>query len=94
MNNSSKPTPGAKPERLKREDRNALPLMRNNFIMMTLCGVLIIAGFALMVGGGTADGTYDPAIFSTRRIVVGPTMAFLGFVGMGIAIAIKPRGKK
>ena len=29
-------------------------------------------------------------IFSTRRIVVGPTIAFLGFLLMAFAIIVKP----
>ena len=42
---------------------------------------------------GANDGeTFNNDIFSTRRIVAGPTMAFIGFVAMAISIIFK--GKK
>lgn len=79
---------------LKTEERSTLPLLSNNFVLMAVCGVLIVLGFVLMVGSAsTADG-YNPDIFSTRRIVVGPAITFSGFLGMVIAIIIKPREKK
>lgn len=82
-----------KKTKIEHEDYSALPLVRRNFIAMAVCGVLIVVGFILMVGGGSADGSFNPEIFSTRRIVVGPTLAFLGFLGMAIAIIIKPKQK-
>lgn len=59
---------------------------------MTIAGVMIVVGFLLMLGGGSTPEQFNPDIFSTRRIVIGPTIAFLGFVFMGIAIIIKPKG--
>ena len=35
---------------------------------------------------------FNPDVFSTRRIVVGPTLAFLGFLSMAFAIIWTPRG--
>lgn len=72
------------------------PFGKKNFIMMGSCLVLIILGFLLMSGGGNADTTaFDPEIFSTRRIVVGPLLAFLGFLLMAFAIIYSPaRDKK
>lgn len=72
-----------------------MPFTRTNFILMGVCALLIIVGFLLMSGGGSADETaFNPEIFSTRRIVVGPAMAFLGFLFMAFAIIWKPRNKK
>lgn len=68
-----------------------LPLARKNFIYMAIAGLMIVVGFLLMLGGGSTPEQFNPDIFSTRRIVVGPTIAFLGFVFMGIAIIIKPK---
>lgn len=76
---------------LKLEDRKSLPLMRSNFIAMAICGFLIILGFVLMTGSSSTDGVYNPDIFSTRRIVIGPAITFLGFLGMAIAIIVKPK---
>lgn len=70
-----------------------LPLARKNFIYMAIAGLMIVVGFLLMLGGGSTPEQFNPDIFSTRRIVIGPTIAFLGFVFMGIAIIIKPKGK-
>lgn len=69
-----------------------LPLARKNFIYMAIAGLMIVVGFLLMLGGGSTPEQFNPDIFSTRRIVIGPTIAFLGFVFMGIAIIIKPKG--
>lgn len=56
-----------------------------------MAALLIIAGFALMLGGATTETEFNPDIFSTRRIVVGPALAFIGFVAMAVAIIVKPR---
>ena len=45
---------------------------KENFILIAGAVVLIIIGFILMSGGGSDDATFNPEIFSTRRIVVAP----------------------
>lgn len=65
---------------------SSLPLKKINFIIMAVAIVMIVIGFALIAGGATDDGSFNPEIFSPRRIVVGPTIAFLGFVVMGAGI--------
>ncbi len=68
-----------------------MPLEKSNFIAMAIAGVLIVAGFVLMLGGSSTPEELNPDIFSTRRIVVGPLIAFIGFVAMGAAIIIDPK---
>ena len=80
--------------RLQLESESRLPLLKTNFILMAIAGVLIVLGFCLMAGGATEWDAFNPDIFSTRRIVVGPTIAFLGFVFMGFAIMYIPKNKK
>ena len=80
--------------RLQLESESRLPLLKTNFILMAIAGVLIVLGFCLMAGGATEWDAFNPDIFSTRRIVVGPTIAFLGFVFMGFAIMYSPKNKK
>lgn len=71
------------------------PFTKMNFIMMGTCVALIIAGFILMAGGGSSiEGGFNPDIFSTRRIVVGPTVSFLGFLLMAFAIIYRPKKEK
>ncbi|MCH5236932.1 MAG: DUF3098 domain-containing protein [Muribaculaceae bacterium] len=66
-----------------------------NFWLMGGCLILIVLGFLLMSGGGsTVEGGFNPEIFSTRRIVVGPLLAFLGFLLMAFAIIISPEKLK
>lgn len=68
------------------------PFEKTNYMMMGVCLVLIVVGFALMAGPGSSEATgFNPDIFSTRRIVVGPTIAFLGFLLMAFAIIWKPK---
>lgn len=67
------------------------PLMRRNFIFMAVAGLMIVVGFLLMAGGASDWGSFNPDIFSARRIVVGPSVAFLGFIAMGVAIMLPSR---
>ncbi len=66
-------------------------LGKQNYLFIAISFILIVAGFALMMGGGTTDSTYNPDIFSTRRIVIAPAIAFIGFVCMIFAILKKPK---
>lgn len=69
------------------------PLNKCNFGLMAIAGALIVLGFVLMLGEPSSD-TFNPDIFSTRRIVIGPTISFLGYIFMGFAIMWRPRCKK
>lgn len=70
-----------------------MALGRKNFLFMAIAGVMIVVGFLLMLGPSSTPGNFEPDIFSTRRIVVGPLIAFLGFVAMAVAIIVSP-GRK
>lgn len=83
-----------KKQTLIKEEHSALPLTRVNFIAMAVAGVMIVLGFLLMLGEPSTVDSFNPDIFSARRIVVGPCIAFLGFVAMAIAIIIRPKDKK
>lgn len=83
-----------KKQTLIKEAHSSLPLTRVNFIAMAVAGVMIVVGFLLMLGAPSTADEFNPDIFSTRRIVVGPCLAFLGFVAMAVAIIIRPKDKK
>ncbi|MDE5713566.1 MAG: DUF3098 domain-containing protein [Muribaculaceae bacterium] len=71
------------------------PFSKVNYYMMGVCLAMIIVGFMLISGGGsTVENGFNPEIFSTRRIVVGPAISFLGFVLMAFAIIYKPKSDK
>lgn len=74
-----------------RESYVQFPLVKINFILMAIAGAAIVIGFLLMLGGSTTAEGFNPDIFSTRRIVVGPTLAFLGFLFMAFAIIYRPK---
>ena len=66
-----------------------------NLLMMAGCLLMIIIGFLLMSGGASSiEGGFNPDIFSFRRIVLGPTIAFLGFLCMAFAIIVNPSRRK
>lgn len=68
-------------------------LPKINAIAIAISVVIIIVGFALMVGAPSGATEFNPDIFSTRRITVGPMIAFFGFIVMILAILYKPRKK-
>lgn len=80
------------PQGLNRMTAKERPFSKVNYYLMGGCVALIVIGFLLMSGGGsTVENGFNPEIFSTRRIVVGPTIAFLGFLLMAFAIIYKPK---
>lgn len=79
---------------IKKENYDQLPLVRRNFIFMALAGAMIVIGFLLMLGGSSTMDSFNPDIFSTRRIVIGPMITFLGFIAMGVAIILRPGKQK
>lgn len=70
------------------------PLQRINFILMAIAVAVIVIGFLLMTGAPSTAEAFNPDIFSTRRVIVGPTIAFLGFIFMGVAIMWSHPSKK
>ena len=68
-------------------------LSKINAIAIAICVVIIIVGFALMVGAPSGAAEYNPDIFSNRRNTVGPLIALFGFVAMIVAILFQPKKK-
>ena len=79
---------------LEKMTESQRPFAKINLWMMGICLALIILGFLLMSGGGSSGTTFNPEVFSTRRIVVGPLLSFLGFLFMAFAIIYRPKKKK
>lgn len=75
----------------KENKRVVFPLHKVNLILMAIAGVMIVLGFILMTGDSSSMESFNPDIFSTRRIVVGPTIAFLGFIFMGFGIIYRSK---
>lgn len=69
--------------------KQSLPKL--NIILIAVSFLIIVVGFALMAGEPSGE-TYNPDIFSFRRITVGPMVALFGFISMVVSILLK--GKK
>ena len=62
--------------------------------MLLLAGVaIIVIGFLLMMGPGSTELTFEPDIFSFRRIKLAPAVCFFGFIFVIYAIMRKPKNK-
>ncbi len=68
-------------------------LPKLNIVLIAVSFVIIVLGFALMVGAPSGATEYNPDIFSVRRITVGPMISLFGFVMMIVAILYKPKKK-
>ena len=64
-----------------------------NFILLAIGMAAIIIGFLLMTGPGSTETTFEPDIFSVRRIKVAPVVCFLGFIFMIYGILRNPDKK-
>lgn len=67
-------------------------LPKLNLILIAVSFIIIVIGFALMVGEPSGE-LYNPDIFSFRRITVGPMIALFGFVLMLFAILFHRKKK-
>ena len=65
-----------------------------NYILLAIGAAAIVLGFALMIGPGSTETHFEPEIFSFRRIKLAPTICFLGFISMIVAIMYRPKDKK
>lgn len=65
-------------------------LSKINFILIAVSFLVIVIGFLLMTGEPSGM-EFNPDIFSTRRIVIGPMVSFAGFICMVFAIMYKPK---
>lgn len=67
---------------------------KKNYILLAIGMAIVIIGLVLMSGEGSAEGVFNPDIFSVRRIKVAPLVSLFGFVFIMVAIMYKPKAKK
>lgn len=67
-------------------------LSKINLILIGVSFAIIIIGFCLMLGAPSTE-TYNPEIFSVRRITVGPVISLVGFAGVVFALLFNPKKK-
>ena len=68
-------------------------LPKINALLIAVSLVIVIIGFALMVGEPRGALEFNPDIFSTRRITIGPMISLFGFIMMIVAILLKSSKK-
>ena len=67
---------------------------KTNYILLAIGMAIVIFGLVLMSGDGSAEGVFNPDIFSARRIKVAPLVSLFVFCFIMFAIMYKPRAKK
>ena len=72
-------------------DKRDFAFDKINFILLAVGMVIVIIGFLLMTGPNSTDTTFEPDIFSARRIKVAPVVCFFGFLSMIYAVMRKPK---
>jgi hypothetical protein len=72
-------------------DKKDFAFDKINFILLAVGMAIVVIGFLLMVGPNSTDTTFEPDIFSTRRIKVAPLICLFGFVSMVYAVVRKPK---
>ena len=66
---------------------------KTNYILLAIGMAIVIIGLVLMSGEGSAEGFFNPDIFSARRIKVAPLVSLFGFIFSMVAIMYRPKTK-
>ena len=78
---------------VQNEDKSRnMALGKVNFIIIGVALVIILMGFIMMSGSGSTMEHFNPEIFSTRRIIIGPNVCLFGYILIIVGILIN--GKK
>lgn len=65
---------------------------KRNYLVLAFAILVVIVGFLLMSGGKSTDGvSFNPKIFSVRRIVVAPLVCLAGFILFAVGIMLPPQ---
>lgn len=75
-------------------EKRDLAFGKANYVLLAIGMVVVVIGFLLMSGSGSTETTYDPDIFSARRIKVAPVVCLVGFVSMIYAVVYRPKNKE
>lgn len=68
---------------------------KKNYTIMIIGIIVIMVGFALMVGGGSDDpNVFNEDIYNFRRIRLAPTLVLIGLAIEVYAIMAKPNKTK
>lgn len=87
------PTKAGVHKALPNTPETRFPFTRQNYLVMLAGIAIIILGYALMVGGRSADPNqfYPDQVYSWRRITLAPIVVIIGFLVEVYAIMKKPK---
>ena len=74
-------------------DKSKFAFNKINYMLLLAGVAIIVIGFLLMMGPGSTELTFEPDIFSFRRIKLAPAVCFFGFIFVIYAIMRKPKNK-
>jgi hypothetical protein len=79
-----------------KNDQSGFAIPKENYKLLLIGFIIIILGFALMIGGGSKDPNVFNKfeIFSARRIILAPIIVLLGFAFEIWAIMHKPKNEE
>lgn len=73
-------------------DNTKMPITGKGLRMLLMGLVVMVAGFVLMMGGGTVEpGNFNWAMFDFRRLVAAPLVIICGIVIEIVAIMRRPK---
>lgn len=73
-------------------DNTKMPITGKGLRMLLMGLVVIVAGFVLMMGGGTVEpDNFNWAMFDFRRLVAAPLVIICGIVIEIVAIMRRPK---
>ena len=77
------------------EEGNKAPLGKLNYLFMVAGVLIIVVGFILMSGGGSADPAEfnEEELFHPTRITVAPITVIIGYIVVIFAIMKRPKSK-
>ena len=75
-------------------DKQKFAFDKVNFILLAIGMAIVIIGFLLMTGPTSSETSFEPDIFSVRRIKVAPVGGLFGFLSMIYAVLRKPKTQK
>lgn len=73
---------------------NGYALPKKNLVLLAVGFAIILLGFILMIGGGAEGTEFNPEIYNTQRVTVGPMIALFGFLFEIFAILWVPAEKE
>ena len=77
------------------DNMEGFALGKENLKLMVIGLVIIVFGFLLMTGGkASSSSTFNPEIFSFRRITLAPMVVLFGFLFEIYAIMKKRKSEK